>query len=147
MKRFAAAAVSRSNLPSCAAVARATRSAPPSAVTWLTKPTDCAFVGIDAAASEKQIAHDRVSQIALETRNSTETGNEAEAQLGKAKAGHFVGDDQIAGERQLEAASESDAVDGGDCCERSSVDCIHHAMNSFEEVADASRARSLRQFL
>ena len=123
-------------------MARATRNASPSAVTWLTKPTDCAFVGVDAAAGEKQIAHDGVSEVALEPRNAAETGNQTETQFGKAKARHFVGDNQIARERQFESASKGDAVDRGNRGKRGGVDCIHYTMNSFQKVADAGERAS-----
>ena len=118
-------------------MARATRSASPSAVNLAHQADRLSLRGIDAAAGEKQIAHDRVAQIALEARNAAKAGNQAEPQFGKAKARHFVGDDQVARQRQLESAAECHAVNGGNGGERSGVDRVHHAMNSLEKIADA----------
>ena len=74
---------------------------------------DLRLCGVDAAAGKEQIAHDRIAEVALEPRNSAEAGNQSQAQLRKTKARHFVGDDEIARERQFESAAECDAVDGG----------------------------------
>ena len=74
-------------------------------------------------------------------------GIKPEAQLGKAETRHFVGDYQIAGERQLESAAECHAVYGGDSGERSRVDRIHHAMNSLEEIAHTCETRAGRHRL
>src|SRR6266853_6364885 len=101
--------------------------------------------GIDAAAGEKQIADERVAQVAFETGDAAEAGDQAEAQLGEREAGHFVGDDDVAGEGQLETAAEADAVDGGDSSERRDVDGVEHSVDALEELTHASQALFSRE--
>src|SRR5581483_10776842 len=79
------------------------------------------FLSIDGAARQQQIANHRIPQIALQARDSAKSRHQAEAQLGKAEARHLVGDDEVAGQRQLEPAAESDAVDSGDGDQRGGV--------------------------
>src|SRR5258708_991682 len=96
--------------------------------------------GIDAAAGEKQIADERVAQIALEAGDAAEAGDQAEAQLGEGEARHLVGDDDVAGEGQLEAATKADAVNGGDSNERRGVDGVEHTVDALEELTHARKA-------
>jgi hypothetical protein len=96
--------------------------------------------GIDAAAREKKVANESVAEIALEARNSAETRDEAEAQFGKSKAGHFVGDDKVAGESEFESATEADTVNSSDGDEGSVVEKIQNSMNAFEKIADSREA-------
>ena len=58
--------------------------------------------------------------------------------FGKAKARHFVGDDQVADEREFKAAAEGNAVNCGDGSQRCRVQRIHHAMDAFEEIVHSS---------
>jgi len=76
-----------------------------------------------------------------------EAGNQAEAQLGETEARHFIGDDQVAGQRQFEAAAEGDSVDRGDGGERGCVESVHHVMNAFEEIAQGGEAFVFRELL
>ena len=140
MKRLAAIAVSRSNFASCAAVARATRSASPSAVTWLTSPTACAFVALMLRPVSSRSRTTALPRSRLSRGMPPKPGIRPEPQLRKAEARHFVGDDQIAGERQFEAAAKRDAVDGRNGGQRRGVDRVHHAMNALEKIAHAGQA-------
>src|SRR4029077_8729554 len=65
---------------------------------------------IEAAPGEQQIAHDCIADIALQTRDSTESGNQTQAQFREGKAGRFVGDDEIASEGQFESSAKRYAV-------------------------------------
>src|ERR1700746_394711 len=92
-------------------------------------------LGLDGAASKEQIADETVADVAAETRNATESGDETEAKFGKTEARHFVGDDQIAEERQFEAAAHAQAVHDGKRDEWRGVDGVGNAMNTLDESA------------
>jgi len=93
--------------------------------------------GVDAAAGEEEIANEAVAEIALEARNAAKAGNEAETKFGKSEAGHFIGDDDIADEREFESATETDTVNGGDGDERRIVEPIENRVDVLEKIADA----------
>src|SRR5580765_326510 len=78
---------------------------------YLTHKTDLLCLGrIEAAPSEQQVSHRRIAQIALQTRDSAVSGDEAQAKLRETKPGQFVGDDQVAGQGQFKTATESHTV-------------------------------------
>ena len=107
MNFLAATAVRRSNLPSCAAVPRATRNASPSRDHLAHQSNLLRFGRIEASAGKQQVAHNGIAQIALQARNSAEAGDQSQAQFGKTEARHLVGDDQVADQRQLESSAET----------------------------------------
>ena len=135
MNFLAAIAVARSNLPICAAVARATRSASPFATTWLTNPTACALVALKLRPVSSRSRTTSVSQIAFQARNSAESRNQPQPQLRKTKARHLIGDDQIAYQRQLEPSAERYAMHRRDRGERRCIDRIQDAVNPLQKVA------------
>src|SRR5258708_990968 len=96
--------------------------------------------GVDAPSSQKQVARERVTCVALQTGDAAETGDQTQPQLGKRETRHFVGDNHVAAERQLQAASEANAVDSSDSHERSSIDRIQCSVNALEELANAGEA-------
>src|SRR5262249_55852878 len=91
---------------------------------------------VDAAARQQQIAHEGVAQVALQSRNAAETGDQPEAQFGKTEARQLVGDNQIAKQRKLEPAAERHAVNRRDRGQRRSVNRVRHTVDSIEEIAD-----------
>src|SRR6266581_6163510 len=68
------------------------------------------FAGIDATPGEQQVANNRVTEVALQPRYASESGDKPQTEFGKTKARHFVGDDQITGQCQLEAAAEGNTI-------------------------------------
>jgi len=87
--------------------------------------------GVDAAASQQKIADEGVAEIALQARDAAEAGDEAEAQLGKCEARHFIGHDDVASEGEFEAAAEAHTVNGSDGREWRGVDGIEGGVNAF----------------
>ena len=75
----------RSNFPTCAAVARATRKASPSAATWLTRPAASAFAALMLRPVSSKIAHHGIAEIALQPRNAAEAGESAPAATPESK--------------------------------------------------------------
>src|SRR5713226_6329073 len=92
--------------------------------------------GVDAASGEKQIADEGVAEVALEARDAAKAWDQAQAQLRKSEARHLVGNDDVAGERQLESAAEADAVNGGDGDERCGIDGVEYGVDALDELAD-----------
>src|SRR5439155_18550190 len=101
--------------------------------------------GIDTASGEQQIAHKSVGKVAFESRDAAKSGNEPQAQFGESKTRHFVGDDDVAGERQLESSTKADTMYGGDGHERSGVNGVQNPVNAREKFADAVEALFLGQ--
>ena len=97
-------------------------------------------LGFDCAAGEEQIADETVADVATEARNAAKAGDKTESKLGKAEARHFVGDDQIAEQRELEAPAHTQAVNGGERDEWRRVDGVGDAMNALDESAQAGDA-------
>ena len=77
---------------------------------------------VETSARQQQVANDRIPQIALQTRNSAETGNQSQPQFGKTKAGHLVGDDQIAYQRELKPSAKGHAMDRRNGGQRRRID-------------------------
>ncbi len=96
--------------------------------------------GVDAPAGEQQIADERVPEIALQAGYAAESWDESEAKLGEGEARHFVGDDDVAGEREFQAAAETDSMDRGDGHEGRGVDGVQDRVDAFEELPDAREA-------
>jgi len=96
--------------------------------------------GFDCAAREKQIADEAVANVAAETGNAAEAGDETEAKFGKAKARHFVGNDQIAEESEFQAASHAETVNGGESDKRRGVYGVCDFVDAFDEFSQARDA-------
>src|SRR5256885_843851 len=101
--------------------------------------------GIDAAAGEEQVSHKGVAQIPFETRNAAESGNQTQAQFRKSKARHFIRDDDVAGESQLEPAAKAHAMYRGNGHKGSGVNGIQNGVNAGEKFAHAVEALLLGQ--
>src|SRR5581483_824660 len=93
------------------------------------------FLSVDGAAGQEQVANHCITEIALQPRDSAESRHEAEAQLGEAEAGHLVGHDEVAGERQLKTAAEGNAMHRSDRDQRRSINRVQHTMNAFQKIA------------
>src|ERR1700756_520891 len=93
-----------------------------------------------AAPGEEQVADKSVANIAFESRNTAKARNQAKTQFRKGEAGHFVGDDDVAGERQLEAAAKANAVDRGNSHEWRHIDPREHIVYALQKFPDASDA-------
>ena len=65
-------------------------------------------------AGEQQFHRDLARQVVDDAERSTGGGDQATLDLGQPEPGPLLGDDEIAGQRQLGAATEGGAVDGGD---------------------------------
>src|SRR5205807_7399963 len=104
------------------------------------QPRSHGLRGIDAAAGEQQITHEAIADIASQSRNPAEAGNEPKTQLRKTEARHLVRDNQIASQRQLEAAAKRNSVHRRDRGQRRSIDGAENAMYAFEKCAYAANA-------
>src|SRR5580692_4124069 len=91
---------------------------------------------IKTASCKQQIANHRIPQITLQTRDSTESGNQSQPQLRKTKSRHLIGDDQIAHQRQLKAAAESHSMHRRDCGQGRSIDRVQHPVNTLQIIAN-----------
>src|SRR5258708_21651540 len=96
--------------------------------------------GVNTEGGEKEMAHEGVAEVALEARDPAKPRNQAQSQLGECEARHFVGDDDVAAESQLEPTAEADAVNSGDGHERCGIDSVERGVNTLEELANAGRA-------
>ena len=94
-----------------------------------------------------KIAHEGIAKIALQARDAAESGNQAEAQFGKGKARHLVGDDHVAGQRKLEAAAETHAVNRSDGDERCGIDGVEDRVNALKKCADTGETFLFGQLL
>ena len=124
----------RSNFPTWLAVARATRSASPSAAIWLTSPICCAFITLKLRPVSSKIAHYRIAQIPLQPRNPAESRNQPQPQFRKAKSRHAVRNNNVANQRQLESAAKRDAVHRRDRRQRRRVERVHHGSECAPET-------------
>src|SRR5262249_36979789 len=96
--------------------------------------------GIHAAASKEQVANETVAEGALESRDAAKARNKAEAPSGKREAGPFVRDDDVANERELQPAAETDTVN---CCNRDEwcfVEPIENGVDMLQKIADTFSA-------
>src|SRR6185437_819249 len=82
---------------------------------------------VKAAPGEQKVTDDGVPEIPLEPRNPAKTGNDSKTQFWKAEASRLVGDDQVAGEGQLKAASEHNSVHTGNGGQGGCVEDVHGA--------------------
>jgi len=102
---FAAARVLASNFVICAAVEPAILSASPSAASCATRPTACARAALTLRPVRSRSRTNALPRSRLR-RGCRRSGDQAEAQLGECEAGHFVSDDDVARQGQLETAAK-----------------------------------------
>src|SRR6202043_1168855 len=60
--------------------------------------------------------------------------NQPQAQLGEREARHFVGDDDVAAESQLEPTAETHTVNGADGDERCGIDGVEYGVDAFKKL-------------
>ena len=88
-----------------------------------------------------------VPHVALEPRNASKARYQSQPQLRKTETRHFIRHDQIAKQRQLESAAESNPVHCRNRRERSRINRVSHAVNSLNELAHARNPLGWRQRL
>ena len=132
---------SRSNFASCAAVARATRRASPSAATWLTRPTDCAFVALMLRPVSSRSRTTALPRSRFRRGMPPKPGISPRRNSGKQKRAILSAMIRSQVRASSNPPPKSDAVNRGDGGQRGGVDSIHHAMDALEKIADARRAR------
>src|ERR1700690_1777678 len=93
---------------------------------------------------EEQIANESVAYIAPQTWNATKTGDQTQTQLRKAEARHFVRYDQVADQRQSQAAAHAQAMHSREGNERRPINRIEHFVDSLQKSAHAREALLLR---
>ncbi len=89
----------------------------------------------------------RVSQIALQPRNSAKSWYQSQTQLRKTKSRHLIRNNQIARERQFEAAAKRKPVHGRYGRERRFVESVHYRVDALDEISQAWKSLGCRQFL
>ena len=67
-----------------------------------------------APAEQQHLERDVVGQTARQALDGAGVGHDAHGQLGQRERDVIGGDDQVAGERQLEAAADGEPVERGD---------------------------------
>src|SRR5271156_3644182 len=93
---------------------------------------------------EHVTGHDQLARLVVpdsmrQALSAAESGDEPKVYLGLPEARFVAGDDQIAGERQFEAAAECEAVDGRDDGNRQVLETFHHAMAEAREIEAVDR--------
>ena len=91
--------------------------------------------GVEAPPREQQVANDTIAQIALQARDSAESGDQSQAQFRKTESRHLVRDDEIAHQRQLETSTEGHSLHSRNRGQRRAIDRVQHAVNAFQKVA------------
>src|SRR5215831_4065126 len=104
----------------------------------------CAF-GFNGSAGKEQVADESVADLAPQARNAPEARDQAKPQLRKTEAGHLVGNDQIAAQRQFEPAAHAQAMHRGDGNKGRRVDRIQHLVDSLQEAPHTGGALAFRQ--
>ena len=79
------------------------------------KPNRLGLRRVDASSGQEKIADDTISEIPLQTWNSSKSWNQSEPQLREAEARQLLGEDQVARQRQLKPSTERHAIDSGNC--------------------------------
>src|SRR5579862_1538027 len=102
---------------------------------------------VDTAPRQKQIPHHTIPNVALEPRNSAKARYQSQPKLGKTEARHFIRNDQIAKQRQLKSAAESNPVHRRNRRKRCCINRNSYAVNPFDKLAHASDTLGRRQRL
>src|SRR5215469_1564520 len=98
---------------------------------------------IEGAARKQQIPHNSVAQVAFQARDASKSGNKPQAQLGKSKARHFVGYDDVASESELESPAKASPVNRRNGDKGSRVYRVHNRVNALKKAANSFWAFSL----
>src|SRR5215472_7078396 len=98
---------------------------------------------IEGAARKQQIPRNSVAQVAFQTRDASKSGNKPQAQLGKSKARHFVGYDDVASESELESPAKASPVNRRNGDKGSRVYRVHNRVNALKKAANSFWAFSL----
>ncbi len=86
----------------------------PSGTTWLIRPHLSASAEAHRLAGEEQLHRDLARQLVDDAEHAAGRGDQPALDLGQPELRAFLGDHEIAGERQFGAAAERGAVDRGD---------------------------------
>src|SRR5690606_14484699 len=78
------------------------------------QPEGVGLVDADLAAGVDEVGSRGGADPARQQLGAAAARDQADANLGQAEDGGLVGDDEVAGQRQLQPAAEGVAVDGGD---------------------------------
>ena len=78
------------------------------------EPEPQRLLGVEAAAGQHQLHRPLLADHAREALGAAAAGDDPERDLGLAELGRLGGDDHVAEQRQLAAAAEREARDGGD---------------------------------
>jgi hypothetical protein len=135
VKRLAFAAVIASNRQACSATRRATVNASPRATTWLTRPICCARVALRLRPRQQEVSDDRVAHVAPQSGDASPAWDEPESKLREAEARGLVGDQDVAGQRELKAPAEHRAVQGADGGQWGLVDGVIDSVYAVQERA------------
>ena len=98
---------------------------------------------VEAASGEQEVAHHRVTHLSAQARDPAEAGDQPEAQLGEGEARGLLGDAEVAGEGELEAPAEADAVDHADRGDRQRVEAVERGVDPIEERAQPAHRAEL----
>src|SRR5208282_3080168 len=89
---------------------------------------------VEHVSRHYQLARLVVADAMRQALCSAEAGDQAEIYLGLSETRLLTCDDEVAGERQLQAAAECEAVDGSDDGNRQVLEAFHHAMAEAREI-------------
>ena len=95
---------------------------------------------VDGSSGKEQIADESIAKIAFQARDTAEAGDESQAQFGKRKPRHFVGDDHVAGQGQLKSSTKTSAMNGGDGDKGRGIDRVQNGVDPFQKSADTRGA-------
>src|SRR5580700_7044889 len=111
------------------------------------KPNRLSLRRVDAAPRQKQIPHHPILDVALEPRNSAKARYQSKPQFGKTESCHLIRHDQIAKQRQLKSAAESNSVHRRNRRKLCRINRVSHTVNSLDEVTHAGDTLGRRQRL
>ncbi len=103
------------------------------------KPRLLRAFSFHCAPGEEQITDKTVSDVAPETGNAAKAGNESQAQFGKAEAGHLIGNNQVANQREFQTSAHAQTMHRGECDERRVVNRIGHGVDALQKGTNARK--------
>src|SRR6266852_329954 len=95
---------------------------------------------VDRSPGEKQIPYESIAKIALQARDAAEARDESQAQFGKCKPRHLVGDDHVTGQGQLKSSTKTSAMNGSDGDKWGGIYRVQNGMDAFKKGAHACGA-------
>src|SRR5215467_5754160 len=93
--------------------------------------------GVDRSPGKKQIAHECVSQVALEPRDAPKSRNESKPQLRERKARHFIRNNDVASQGQLQTSAQAGTVDRSNGHKGRGVDRVQNSVDALENTPDS----------